>query len=50
MAAILLAIGALAYGVPMPAATFPAFVLYLLLGTAALPSCRFRWEPQASAA
>lgn len=38
MAAILLAIGALAYGVPVPAATFPAFVLYLLLGTATLCS------------
>lgn len=36
MAAILLAIGAVAYGVPVPAATFPAFVLYLLLGTATL--------------
>jgi ABC-2 type transport system permease protein len=38
MAAVLLAIGALAYGVPVPAATFPAFVLYLLLGTATLCS------------
>jgi ABC-2 type transport system permease protein len=38
MAAILLAIGALAYGVPVPASTFPAFVLYLLLGTATLCS------------
>jgi ABC-2 type transport system permease protein len=36
MAAILLAIGAVAYGIPVPASTFPAFVLYLLLGTAAL--------------
>jgi ABC-2 type transport system permease protein len=38
MAAILLAIGAVAYGVPVPASTFPAFVLYLLLGTATLCS------------
>lgn len=38
MAAILLAIGALAYGIPVPASTFPAFVLYLLLGTATLCS------------
>lgn len=38
MATILLAIGALAYGIPVPAATFPAFVLYLLLGTATLCS------------
>jgi ABC-2 type transport system permease protein len=38
MAAILLAIGAVAYGIPVPAATFPAFVLYLLLGTATLCS------------
>jgi len=38
MAAVLLAIGALAYGIPVPAATFPAFVLYLLLGTATLCS------------
>jgi ABC-2 type transport system permease protein len=36
MAAILLAIGAIAYGIPVPAATFPAFLLYLLLGTATL--------------
>lgn len=38
MAAVLLAIGALAYGIPIPAKTFPAFVLYLLLGTATLCS------------
>jgi ABC-2 type transport system permease protein len=38
MAAILLAIGAVAYGIPVPASTFPAFVLYLLLGTATLCS------------
>lgn len=38
MAAVLLAIGALAYGIPVPASTFPAFVLYLLLGTATLCS------------
>jgi ABC-2 type transport system permease protein len=38
MAALLLAIGAIAYGIPIPASTFPAFVLYLLLGTATLCS------------
>jgi ABC-2 type transport system permease protein len=38
MAALLLAIGAVAYGVPVPASTFPGFVLYLLLGTATLCS------------
>ncbi len=38
MAAVLLAIGAVAYGIPIPASTFPAFVLYLLLGTATLCS------------
>ena len=38
MATVLLAIGALAYGIPVPASTFPAFVLYLLLGTATLCS------------
>ena len=38
MAALLLALGAVAYGVPIPASTFPAFVLYLLLGTATLCS------------
>jgi ABC-2 type transport system permease protein len=36
MAALLLAVGALAYGIPIPASTFPAFVLYLVLGTATL--------------
>jgi ABC-2 type transport system permease protein len=38
MAGVLLAIGAIAYGIPIPASTFPAFVLYLLLGTATLCS------------
>lgn len=38
MASVLLAIGAVAYGVPVPASTLPAFVLYLLLGTATLCS------------
>lgn len=38
MASVLLAIGAVAYGIPIPASTFPAFVLYLLLGTATLCS------------
>jgi ABC-2 type transport system permease protein len=36
MAALLLAVGAIAYGIPVPAETFPAFVIYLLLGTATL--------------
>lgn len=36
MASVLLTIGAVAYGIPVPASTFPAFVLYLLLGTATL--------------
>ena len=34
MTALLLAVGALAYGVPIPGSTFPAFVLYVILGTA----------------
>lgn len=38
MTALLLALGAIAYGVPIPAATFPAFVLYVILGTACLCS------------
>lgn len=36
MTALLLAVGALAYGVPIPGSTFPAFVLYVVLGTATL--------------
>lgn len=36
MAALLLGLGAIAYGVPIPGATFPAFVVYLLLGTATM--------------
>lgn len=36
MTAILLAVGAIAYGVPIPAATFPAFLLYVALGTATM--------------
>jgi ABC-2 type transport system permease protein len=36
MAALLLGLGAIAYGVPVPGSTFPAFVLYLLLGTATM--------------
>jgi ABC-2 type transport system permease protein len=36
MTALLLALGALAYGVPIPGSTFPAFVLYVALGTATL--------------
>jgi ABC-2 type transport system permease protein len=34
MTAVLLTVGAVAYGVPVPGATFPAFVLYVILGTA----------------
>jgi ABC-2 type transport system permease protein len=34
MTVILLAVGALAYGVPVPGSTFPSFVLYVILGTA----------------
>ncbi len=34
MTVVLLAVGALAYGVPVPASTFPSFVLYVVLGTA----------------
>ncbi len=38
MTALLLAIGAIAYGIPVPGSTFPAFVLYVLLGTATMCS------------
>jgi ABC-2 type transport system permease protein len=38
MTALLLGLGAIAYGVPVPAATFPAFVVYVLLGTATMCS------------
>jgi ABC-2 type transport system permease protein len=34
MTAVLLAVGAVVYGVPIPTSTFPAFVLYVILGTA----------------
>jgi ABC-2 type transport system permease protein len=36
MTALLLTVGAIAYGVPIPGSTFPAFVLYVILGTATL--------------
>lgn len=36
MTAVLLAVGAVAYGIPIPGSTFPAFVLYVVLGTATL--------------
>jgi ABC-2 type transport system permease protein len=36
MTALLLAVGAVAYGVPIPGSTFPAFVLYVVLGTATM--------------
>ncbi|MET0558653.1 MAG: ABC transporter permease [Solirubrobacterales bacterium] len=38
MAALLLAVGALVYGVPIPGSTFPAFLVYLVLGIATLCS------------
>jgi ABC-2 type transport system permease protein len=38
MATLLLAVGAIAYGIPVPGSTFPAFVLYVVLGTATLCS------------
>jgi ABC-2 type transport system permease protein len=38
MTALLLGVGAIAYGVPVPASTFPAFALYVLLGTATMCS------------
>ena len=38
MTALLLAVAAVAYGVPIPASTFPAFLLYVVLGTATLCS------------
>jgi ABC-2 type transport system permease protein len=38
MTAVLLAVGAIAYGIPIPGSTFPAFVFYVLLGTATLCS------------
>jgi len=34
MTVVLLTVGALAYGVPIPTSTLPAFVLYVILGTA----------------
>lgn len=37
-AALMLAASSIAYGIPIPGSTFPAFVLYLLLGTATLCS------------
>jgi ABC-2 type transport system permease protein len=36
MTVLLLALGAIAYGVPIPGSTLPGFVLYLVLGTATL--------------
>lgn len=38
MTALLLAVAAVAYGVPIPSQTFPALVLYVVLGTATLCS------------
>ena len=53
MTTLLLGLGAIAYGVPVPASTFPAFVVYVLLGTATMCSlgialCAF--TPNADAA
>lgn len=38
MTTLLLGLAAIAYGVPIPASTFPAFLLYVVLGTATLCS------------
>jgi ABC-2 type transport system permease protein len=38
MAILLLGVGAVAYGVPLPGSTLPAFVLYLVLGIATMCS------------
>ncbi len=38
MTAMLLALGAIIYGIPVPASTLPAFILYVVLGTATLSS------------
>ncbi len=38
MTALLLAVGAIVYGVPIPGSTFPAFLLYVVIGTATLCS------------
>jgi ABC-2 type transport system permease protein len=38
MTALLLGVGAVAYGVEVPGSTLPAFVLYVLLGTATMCS------------
>jgi ABC-2 type transport system permease protein len=38
MTALLLAVAAVGYGVPIPASTFPAFLLYVVLGTSTLCS------------
>ena len=45
MAALLLAIGALAYSVPVPGSTFPAFVLYVVLGTATMSALGIALSP-----
>jgi ABC-2 type transport system permease protein len=38
MTTLLLGLGAIAYAVPVPGSTFPAFILYVLLGTATMCS------------
>jgi ABC-2 type transport system permease protein len=38
MTVVLLAVGAVLYGVPIPGSTFPAFLLYVVLGTATMCS------------
>jgi ABC-2 type transport system permease protein len=45
MTALLLAVGAIVYGVPVPGSTFPAFVLYVVLGTATLCSLGIALTP-----
>ena len=45
MMALLLALGAIPYGVPIPGSTFLAFVVYVALGTATL--CCARASPSA---
>ena len=38
VAALMLVVAKIAYGIPIPSSTFPAFVLYVVLGTATLCS------------
>jgi ABC-2 type transport system permease protein len=45
MTALLLAVGAIVYGVPVPGSTFPAFLIYVVLGTATLCSLGIALTP-----